>query len=123
MFFFVARHSFWTDGNFHTLEISETNLEDSAIYSVSAQNQFGTVSCRCNLIIDKGIKAYISPGFSEDLEPSQLEIQEGGEVRLSARVQAYPIVGIMWYRDGVSIMLTIILSSLSNFRNTNEILQ
>lgn len=59
------------------------------------------------MVIDKGIKVYISPAFSEDLEPSQLEVKEGGEIRLSARVQAYPIVGIMWYRDGVSINIAL----------------
>ncbi|KAJ8954585.1 hypothetical protein NQ318_003116 [Aromia moschata] len=56
-----ARHVFWSDDNFQTLEISKTCLEDSGVYSISAQNQFGSLSCRCNLIVDKGIKAYLSP--------------------------------------------------------------
>lgn len=99
----LGRHSFWTDGNFQTLEISKTTLEDSGIYCVTAQNNFGSISCSCSLVADKGIKAYISPEFSENLEPSYLEIEEGNELRLSSRVVAYPVVGFMWYKDGVSI--------------------
>lgn len=100
--FFTDQHSFWTDGNFQTLEISKTVLEDSGTYCVTAQNNFGSISCRCSLVVDKGIKAYVTPTFSENLEPSYLEIQEGKELRMSGRVVAYPVVGVMWYKDGVS---------------------
>lgn len=58
-------------------------------------------------MVDKGIKAYVTPGFSENLEPSYLEIEEGSELRLSSRVTAYPVVGVMWYKDGVSSFLNI----------------
>nr|CAH7764905.1 unnamed protein product [Callosobruchus chinensis] len=97
------RYTLCTDDNFHTLEISRTALEDSGMYSVTARNSFGAVSCRCNLVVDKGIKGYISPAFCNDLEPSMVEIREGRELRLSGRVEAYPSVGVMWYRDGLSI--------------------
>lgn len=102
LFCFLARHSFWTDGNFQTLEISKTILEDSGSYCATAHNNFGSISCRCSLVVDKGIKAYIPPGFSENLEPSYMEIEEGSELRLCGRVVAYPVVGVMWYKDGVS---------------------
>lgn len=102
--FFSDRHSFWSDGNFQTLEISKTILEDSGTYCVIAQNNFGSISCRCSLVVDKGIKAYVSPGFLENLEPTYLEIEEGRELRISGRVAAYPVVGVMWYKDGVSIL-------------------
>ena len=66
-----------------------------------AHNDHGSVSCRCNLVVDKGIRAYISPQFQNDLEPSIVEIKEGKELRLVGRVQAYPAVGVSWYRNGV----------------------
>ncbi|VEN46037.1 unnamed protein product [Callosobruchus maculatus] len=97
------RRTLCTDENFHTLEISRTHLEDSGVYSVTAKNSFGAVSCRCNLVVDKGIKGYISPAFCNDLEPSQVEVREGRELRLCGRVEAYPSVGVMWYRDGAKL--------------------
>lgn len=72
-----------------------------------AKNTFGSISCRCSLVVDKGIKAYVSPGFLENLEPRNLEIAEGHELRLSGRVSAYPVVGVMWYKDGVSIFSSV----------------
>lgn len=53
-------------------------------------------------MVDKGLKGYIAPQFSTPLEPSQCQAKEGGELRLSARVEAYPSVGVMWYKDGVN---------------------
>lgn len=93
------------DTTFHTLEIDKSTLEDSGVYTVRASNKFGSVACKCHLVVDKGLKAYIPPRFSTQLEPNKCEVQVGGELRLSARVEAYPSVGIMWYKDGVSLLL------------------
>lgn len=91
------------DATFHTLEIDKSTLEDSGVYTVKACNKFGSVACKCHLVVDKGLKAYIPPHFSTQLEPNKCEVKLGGELRLSARVEAYPSVGIMWYKDGVSL--------------------
>lgn len=96
-------HLIFSDGHFQTLEISKTNLNDSGIYSVVAENIYGAISCRCVLTVDKGIKAYIKPEFINHLEPSNCELHEGDELNITGRIQAYPSVGIMWYRDGLKL--------------------
>lgn len=34
-----------------------------------ARNSCGAVSCRCSLVVDKGIRAYVAPEFCCGLEP------------------------------------------------------
>lgn len=99
----VDRHLFWTEDNFHTLEISKTRMEDSAVYCAIAHNEHGSVTCRCNLVVDKGIRAYIAPIFYCSFEKEEISLLEGEELRLNAQIEAYPTVGVMWYRDGVSL--------------------
>jgi hypothetical protein len=76
------------------LELSGAREEDSGVYSATACNELGGVSCRCHLIVDKGIRAYIAPVFLFALEDS--EVRAGGEIRLLAHIEAYPAVGITW---------------------------
>ncbi|XP_036144946.1 uncharacterized protein LOC105834071 [Monomorium pharaonis] len=97
------RHIFWdNDSNFHTLEIMHSALEDSGCYMVTARNINGSVSCRCTLVVDKGIRAYIAPEFLRGFNTSYT-IHSGGELRLSAQLEAYPSVGIVWHRDGIRL--------------------
>ncbi|XP_077302252.1 uncharacterized protein LOC143922796 [Arctopsyche grandis] len=96
------RFMFGSDDQFHTLEISQSTLSDSGYYSATASNARGSVSCRSSLVVDKGIRAYISPDFFCGLEP-QSTVREGEELRLSACVEAYPSVGIAWHRDGIKL--------------------
>ncbi|GBP03011.1 Muscle M-line assembly protein unc-89, partial [Eumeta japonica] len=63
------RHSMSRDEHFHTLEIAPTILEDGGTYEVMARNSHGAVSCRCSLVVDKGIRAYVAPEFCCGLEP------------------------------------------------------
>lgn len=97
----LARHVFWSEDNFHTLEITKPNLSDAGSYSVTAQNLHGLVSCKCNLIIDKGSRAYASPEFSSNIEPSTLQLRKGDDLRLTGKIEAYPSVDAVWYKDGV----------------------
>lgn len=69
---------------------------------MTAKNEHGSVTCRCNLVVDKGIRAYIAPEFNIPIEPLESMLNVGDELRLCGQVQAYPTVGVMWYRDGVS---------------------
>lgn len=89
-------HVFISQDNFYTLEITQTTLDDSGIYSVTAKNSLGAVSCKCHLVVDKGIRAYIAPEFIATMD-SQVSVCEGSELRLFAQVEAYPSVGITWY--------------------------
>jgi myosin-light-chain kinase len=92
----LDRHIFWDDdANFHTLEIIHSTLDDSGCYMVMARNINGSVSCRCTLIVDKGIRAYIAPEFLRSLDAAYT-IHSGGELRMSAQLEAYPSVGVVW---------------------------
>jgi len=83
-----------TSEAFHTLEIQHTSELDSGVYSASARNMHGSISCRCRLVVDKGIRAYIAPVFIFGLEHKEVKI--GSDIRLCAQVEAYPTVGITW---------------------------
>lgn len=61
----------------------------------TARNINGSVSCRCTLVVDKGIRAYIAPEFLRDLDAAYT-IHLGGELRMSAQLEAYPSVGVVW---------------------------
>lgn len=95
LFLSTDRHEFTTDDHFHTLEISKTILEDTGCYTATAKNDHGSVSCHCNLVVDKGIRAYVSPLFIAELAETK-RIKYGQELRLSAQVEAYPSVGVVW---------------------------
>jgi hypothetical protein len=53
------------------------------------------VGCQCCLVVDGGIRAYVMPFFTHELE--ERNVSEGGTVSLIARVEAYPAVGVLWY--------------------------
>ncbi|CAH2103686.1 unnamed protein product [Euphydryas editha] len=97
-----GRYTASQDEYFYTLEIAPTTLEDGGVYEAMARNGCGAVSCRCSLVVDKGIRAYIAPEFCCGLEPLY-RLSEGEELRISAIVEAYPSVGVTWYRDGVRL--------------------
>ncbi|KAK0181087.1 hypothetical protein PV327_003402 [Microctonus hyperodae] len=90
----------WNDeAHFHTLEISRSTIDDSGIYMARAKNAYGSVTCRCHLVVDKGIRAYVAPEFLGHLD-SFYTVKAGSELRMTAQVEAYPTVGITWHRDG-----------------------
>ncbi|XP_043669858.1 titin-like isoform X2 [Vespula pensylvanica] len=97
------RHVFWNDdSNFHTLEIIHSTLEDSGCYMVTAKNIHGSVSCRSILVVDKGIRAYVAPEFLYGLD-AVYAVRLNDELRMSARIEAYPSVGVVWHRDGLRL--------------------
>lgn len=96
------RHAFLLEEQFNTLEISRTFLEDSGQYTATAKNELGSVSCHCNLIVDKGIRAYISPEFYKPLDLIYT-YNENEEIQIQAHVEAYPAVGVTWHHDGLRL--------------------
>ncbi|XP_034142502.1 muscle M-line assembly protein unc-89 isoform X4 [Drosophila guanche] len=96
------RHLITAEGQFFTLEIAATTLDMSGTYTCLAKNELGSVSCHCNLVVDKGIRAYISPDFYVPLDPFYM-FPEGSEIRLSTKVEAYPAVGVTWHRNGMRL--------------------
>lgn len=77
---------------FSTLEIMRATLDDSGIYTATATNEHGSISCHCSLNVDKGIRAFIAPEFLGNLEP-ECVVKGGQEIRLCAQIEAYPTVG------------------------------
>lgn len=96
------RIAFLQEDQFSTLEISRTYLEDCGQYTATAKNELGSVSCHCNLIVDKGIRAYISPEFYKPLDLIYT-YDENEEIRIQAHVEAYPAVGVTWHHDGLRL--------------------
>lgn len=96
------RIAFLQEDQFSTLEISRTHLDDSGQYTARATNALGAISCHCNLIVDKGIRAYISPEFCKALDLIYT-YEENDEIRIEAHVEAYPAVGVTWHHDGLRL--------------------
>lgn len=92
----------WNEGQFNTLELARTTLDDSGTYTVTVRNALGSVSCHCALVVDKGIRAYIAPEFYGLFDTVYL-VREGDEIRLYGQIEAYPTVGVTWHRDGVRL--------------------
>lgn len=90
------------DGQFNTLEILRASLDDCGTYTATARNEHGSVSCHCSLVVDKGIRAYIAPEFFCSLD-AEHSVRDSEELRLSAQIEAYPAVGVTWYRNGVRL--------------------
>ncbi|KAJ8687543.1 hypothetical protein QAD02_023337, partial [Eretmocerus hayati] len=97
-----TRSVYIDESHFHTLEIAVSNLDDAGCYKACAKNVNGSVSCSCILVVDKGIRAYIAPEFLYGLDVAYA-VKMGGELRLSAQIEAYPSVGIVWHRDGIRL--------------------
>lgn len=76
----------------HSLKLKRTELEHSGTYTATATNEHGYISCHCNLIVDKGIRAYIAPEFIVSFDERN-SVKEGDTLRLAAQIEAYPAVG------------------------------
>lgn len=90
------------DGQFNTVEIRSVTLDESGIYTATATNEHGSLSCHCNLVVDKGIKAYSAPEFVERMK-SDYVVDGGGEIFLTAQIEAHPSVGLKLYRNNMRI--------------------
>lgn len=67
------------------------NARSSRVFLCGTQ---GAVGCQCHLVVDGGLRAYVAPFFTHELEDRTTS--EGGTVSLIARVEAYPAVGVLW---------------------------
>ncbi|XP_052122221.1 hemicentin-2-like [Frankliniella occidentalis] len=93
-----------SDDGFHSLDLSGALLEDGGEYSATATSALGAVTCRCTLVVDKGIRAYVAPEFVAEVGPArEVEVREGEDLHLFAIVEAYPSVGVVWHRDAVRL--------------------
>lgn len=90
------------EGQSNTLEIMPVKLGDSGIYTATLTNEHGSLSSHCNLVVDNGIRAYGAPQFAERMK-SDYVVDSGGEIYLTAQIEAYPSVGVNWYRNNIRI--------------------
>lgn len=98
-----GNHMIINDDQLHTLKILRTEIESSnGIYTATARNEHGYVSCHCNLIVDKGIRAYIAPEFICSF-PEQCALKEGDTLKLTAQIEAYPAVGRCHRRTAIHL--------------------
>lgn len=89
---YVENYVVINEDQVHTFKLKRAELEDSGTYTATAKNEYGYVSCHCNLIVDKGIRAYIAPEFISTFNERHI-IKEGGTLKLIAQIEAYPAVG------------------------------
>lgn len=102
LFFWLDKIAMWNDDQFFTIEISNASVRDSGVYTATARNKLGSVSCHCNLIVDKGIRSYIAPEFLCNFDPVYT-VKENQDVRVSAQIEAYPTVGVTWHKNGIRL--------------------
>ncbi|XP_020716206.1 obscurin isoform X3 [Ceratitis capitata] len=90
------KYSMSVDGNEYVLKIKEVSRVDSAVYTVRAENEYGSASSETKLLIK------CTPELTKKL--SNITITEGDcNVELEVRVNAYPEPKITWYIDGIEI--------------------
>jgi len=89
-------YSIYREANdFYTLEMSKATAECAGTYSAVASNPSGTVSCKCELTVDKGVPSYEIPKFIDQLA-QVYAVSENSQLRIRAKVHAYPAVRITW---------------------------
>ncbi|CAG4977771.1 unnamed protein product [Colias eurytheme] len=79
-----------------TMELLNAIPSDSGDYSCTVENEHGSVTTSAKL------KVY--PSFEPSpIPPTFTRSIRGEELRISAIVEAYPSVGVTWYREGVRL--------------------
>lgn len=89
-----------------TLEILKPTLDDEKIYSVKADNKFGTAECRANLVISKLVTVtqplvMQAPKITKPVKATVVKPDE--EVVLEAEFEGIPKPTISWFRNGTEI--------------------
>lgn len=81
------------DGELCTLKILETELEDEGAYKCFAKNEFGSVSCTSELLVNE---PYKKPEFTQRMKP--VNVTEGEAARFDVTVEGNPIPVMDWFR-------------------------
>ena len=83
------------DGDVYTAVISLTELDDEAEYKCVAQNEFGEVSCKAELIVEEGVTM---PLIKEPLKNVNANV--GDIVKFDVRIAGNPEPMVEWFKDG-----------------------
>lgn len=89
-----------------SLEILKPTPDDEKIYSVKADNKFGTAECRANLVITEAVTisqpvVMQAPKITKPVKASVVRPDE--EVVLEAEFEGIPKPTITWLRNGTEI--------------------
>lgn len=89
-----------------TLEILKPTPDDEKIYSVKADNKFGTAECRANLLISKSVSVtqplvMQAPKITKPVKAVIVKPDE--EVVLEAEFEGTPTPSVTWLRNGTEI--------------------
>ena len=83
------------EGDVYAVVISPTELDDEAEYQCVAQNEFGKVSCKTELIVEEGVTM---PLVKEPLK--NMDANVGDIVKFDVRIAGDPEPVVEWFKDG-----------------------
>ncbi|VDM63858.1 unnamed protein product, partial [Angiostrongylus costaricensis] len=90
------------DGMNAKLEIRDAQPDDTGVYCVKIQNEFGTAECKAELVvIPDPDKNHVAPDFQAVLE--DVECNEGDEVRFKSVITGDPNPEITWMINGIPL--------------------
>lgn len=94
-----------TFGTKSVLMIRQVFPEDSAVFSVVAENRGGTAKCSANLIVEErkrqGKGVAIPPNFLATIQDTS--VKEGQLARLDAKINGTKPMDVYWLKDGKKI--------------------
>lgn len=86
------------DGTSSTLSFKETRIEDEGVYKITANNDLGSTSSTCQLLVNElGIR----PKFEQKLKNTN--VVEGEEARFQVRLSGIPAPEVEWMKESTKI--------------------
>ena len=82
----------YSDGDTYVLSLTTAQLQDAGVFSLSAQNRAGKVTCKTELVVQT------APRFIRKIVDTQ--VVEKRLTKLEAEVLAVPKPDIVWYKNG-----------------------
>ncbi|CAD6189830.1 unnamed protein product [Caenorhabditis auriculariae] len=90
------------DGQSAKLEIRDAQPDDTGVYTVKIQNEFGSVESKAELFVQPDPdKNHVAPEFQAMIE--DVECNEGDEVRFKSVITGDPNPEITWFINGVPL--------------------
>lgn len=87
------------DGQTAKLEIRDAQPDDTGVYTVKIQNEFGSIESKAELFVQADPdKNHVAPEFQATIE--YVECDEGEEVRFKSVITGDPNPEIIWFING-----------------------
>lgn len=84
-----------SDNESFSLNFKETELDDEGDYKCVARNEFGSVSCKAELLVNDAV---VKPEFKEKMK--NVSVQAGQRARFDVLVFGVPPPEVDWLREG-----------------------